>query len=119
MKQTIKEQCYLIGDNIRRERIRQSISQELLAYKIGKTAQYISLLENGGRCGSLPTYLDIANAFDLGLSELFTSHKEEEDSPLQEGAVLELLGGCTLMERRILTSICIAVKEILRAEGIL
>jgi transcriptional regulator with XRE-family HTH domain len=116
MKQTIKEQCLLTGDNIRRERIRQNISQELLAYKIGKTAQYISLLENGGRCGSLPTYLDIANAFDLGLGELFTSRNKEEDSPLHEGTVLELLSGCTAMERRILTAICIAVKDILREE---
>jgi transcriptional regulator with XRE-family HTH domain len=116
MKQTIKEQCLLTGDNIRRERSRQRISQELLAYKIGKTAQYISLLENGDRCGSLPTYLDIANAFDLGLGELFT--KREEDSPLHEGAVLELLSGCTMMEQRILTAICIAVKDILRVEGV-
>jgi transcriptional regulator with XRE-family HTH domain len=118
MKQTIKEQCYRIGDNIRRERIRQQISQELLAYKIGKTAQYISLLENGGRCGSLPTYLDIANVFDLDLGELFADRKKEEDSPLCEEAVLELFGGCTMTERRMLTAICIAVKEVLRAEGI-
>ena len=93
MKQSIKALALLAGAKIRSERMHQNFSQEFLACKIGKTAQYISLLENGDRCGSVATYLSIANEFNLSLSELFTDMKEDTDSFVNERGILELFYG--------------------------
>lgn len=117
MEQSIKALALLAGAKIRSERMHRNVSQESLAWKIGKTAQYISLLENGDRCGSITTYLSIANEFDLSLSGLFTDMKEDTDSPVNERGILELFYGCSPFERRVMMALLTAAKNVLRSEN--
>lgn len=117
MKQTIKALALLAGAKIRRERMHRNVSQEFLAWKIGKTAQYISLLENGDRCGSVTTYFSIANEFDLSLSELFTDMKEDTDGSVNECGILELFYGCSTFEQRVMMALLTATKNALHSEN--
>jgi len=103
------------GAIIRRERLRRDISQELLAEKIGKTAQYISLLENGDRCGSVATYLSIANAFGIHVSKLLEDIAEE-DRPVDERGVLQLFANSAPLARKVMTATLIAVYDAFQSE---
>lgn len=116
MKQTIKALALITGAKIRRERIRRNVSQELLACRIGKTAQYISLLENGDRCGSVATYLSIANEFDLNLSGLFTDMKEDIGNSVNERCILELFYGCSTFEQRLMVELLTAIKNVIHSD---
>jgi transcriptional regulator with XRE-family HTH domain len=70
----------LIGSNIRRERLRQDFSQEQLAEKVSKTAQYLSLLENGDRCGSVSTYFEISEELGISIGELFANNRTDRQT---------------------------------------
>jgi transcriptional regulator with XRE-family HTH domain len=117
MKVTTKELALFAGKNIRRVRLRRNMSQELLAEKIGRTAQYISLLENGNRCASINMYLRISNELQLSPSELFSETARDVGNSDSECGVLNLLSGCTSYERRMLKAIISAAKEIMRSEA--
>ncbi len=116
MRQSIKALALLTGAKIRRERMSLNISQEFLAFQIGKTAQYISLLENGDRCGSVTTYLSIANELHLSLSGLFADLKVDTDNSVNEGSILELFYGCTPFEQRVMMAVLTAAKSALHSK---
>jgi len=75
MMNKTKELALQIGANIRRERLRRDLSQEQLADRATMSAQYLSLLENGVRMGSIHTYISIANVFVIPLCELLCKTK--------------------------------------------
>jgi transcriptional regulator with XRE-family HTH domain len=116
MKKTSKTQALLTGANIRRERMRQDVSQEMLAKRIGKSTQYISLLENGDRCGSIATYLKIATELSLSLGELFTDMKEDAVSLEDERGILKLFYGCSHFERHVMVAVLTAAKMAMRSK---
>ena len=60
-----------VGLRVKVERKRQMLTQEKAAAKTNITAQYWSLLENGRNCGSIETYLQIAEALGVTLNDLF------------------------------------------------
>jgi len=117
MNQTIATLALFIGANVRRERTRRNISQEILAEKIDRTTQYISLLENGYRCGSIATYLSIANEFDLHLYELFINTKEDTKHLDDERRILELFCDTSPFERRVMIAILAAAKIALHSDN--
>jgi len=116
MKQTLTTLALFTGANIRRERTRKDVSQEVLAGKIGRTPQYISLLENGHRCGSLKTYLNIANELDVDLYELFICTKENANQSDDERGIRELFFNTTPYERRVMVAILTAARSALQSD---
>lgn len=61
----------IIGNNIKKIRNKEKISQERLAELIGKSAHFISLLERGESGLSVGTLLDICKALDTDTNSIF------------------------------------------------
>ena len=53
-----------LGQNIRKCRKEQKLSQEQLAEKVGLSANYIGLIERGEKQPALDTFMDILNALN-------------------------------------------------------
>ena len=58
----------LIGENVRKVRLKRGLTQERFAEKSGFSQQYLSSLENGRRNPSIVTVYELAAA--LGVSHL-------------------------------------------------
>ena len=117
MKKSIVPLALLIGENIRHERMRQSRSQEQLAEQVKISSQYLSLLENGDRCGSVGTYYNIATILGLQISELFMSSgwHTSGSTGTDERSILNLFSDCSPLERRVMAAVLTAVKDALRS----
>ena len=61
----------IIGSNIKKIRNKNKISQERLAELVGKSAQFISLLERGESGLSIGTLLDICRILDTDANSIF------------------------------------------------
>ena len=61
----------IIGSNIKQVRTLESISQEKLAEKIGKSAHFISVLERGESGLSIATVIDICKALNTDTNTIF------------------------------------------------
>ena len=61
----------IIGNNIKKIRNKEKISQERLAEIIGNSAHFISLLERGESGLSVGTLLDICKALDTDTNSIF------------------------------------------------
>ncbi len=59
-----------LGYNIKKYRLLKGFTQEEFAEKIGKTSNYISLLENGHKGIHITTLFDIARALEIAPKEL-------------------------------------------------
>ena len=71
--------CRTVGENVVRLRERMGISQTKLAarlgpYKLGVTQGYISELEAGQKNPTLTTLAALAEALEVELAELVSSH---------------------------------------------
>lgn len=78
MRKRIDDNVYSIGSNIRKARMRASLTQEEMSERIGVTPQYLSDLERGLVGTSIPTLIRICT--DLNVSAdfiLFGSSKED------------------------------------------
>ena len=58
----------LVGENVRKVRLKRGLTQERFAEKSGFSQQYLSSLENGRRNPSIVTIYELATA--LGVSHL-------------------------------------------------
>jgi transcriptional regulator with XRE-family HTH domain len=58
----------LVGENVRKVRLKRRLTQERFAEKSGFSQQYLSSLENGRRNPSIVTVYELATA--LGVSHL-------------------------------------------------
>ena len=58
-----------LGFNIKVARMKQNVSQEILAEKIGVTRETISKIETGNSETSILTILDIARALNVDINE--------------------------------------------------
>lgn len=61
----------IIGNNIKKIRNKEHISQETLAELIGKSTHFISLLERGESGLSVGTLLDICRALNIDTNSIF------------------------------------------------
>ena len=59
-----------IGKRIKIARIKQNLTQETVADRIGVTPQHISNVETGNTSVSLPTLIAIANTLQVSMDEL-------------------------------------------------
>ena len=62
-----------VGEEIKKARLKKKLSQRQLARKIGKTGQFISLIEKGENNPSLETLITIAVALDVSIEELIST----------------------------------------------
>lgn len=60
----------LLGENIRKFRLKKDISQEELAFMISSARNYIGCIERAEKFPSLNTILDIASALNCDIREL-------------------------------------------------
>ena len=71
-----------IGTRIAEMRQFRGITQMQLAEKTGLSRVYIGYLEQGTRCGTILTYLDIVNALSYSLNDLVTDSPPTQDTEL-------------------------------------
>ena len=83
MENERKEILQTIGKNIRTIRLSRGITQEVMAEKLNKSINFISLLEKGSSGASLQTLVDICNILQVDANSIFkgllTYHIEEKD----------------------------------------
>lgn len=71
----------LVGARIKDLRKLRGLSQEALAEKAGFNISYIGFIERAERNVSMMNLAKIASALDVGVYELFTYLKEQEELP--------------------------------------
>ena len=106
-----------IGRRIKLFRKRRGLTQNELAEVIGKSPVYISYLESGVKGLSLETFVDIANALHSSADALLTGNLHSARSQASE-EFKDLLGDCTLKERRIILDSAHAIKAIIREHAV-
>ncbi|MEC0206615.1 helix-turn-helix transcriptional regulator [Paenibacillus lautus] len=75
----------LVGARIKDLRKLRGLSQEALAEKAGFNISYIGFIERAERNVSMKNLSKIASALDVGVYELFTYLKEQEELPEESG----------------------------------
>jgi transcriptional regulator with XRE-family HTH domain len=80
----------LVGTRIRDLRKLRGLSQEALAEKAGFNISYIGFIERAERNVSMKNLEKIASALDVGVYELFTYLKEQEELP-EESTLKEVI----------------------------
>jgi transcriptional regulator with XRE-family HTH domain len=60
----------ILGNRVAEMRLSRGLTQFQLAEMIGRSRVYIGYLEQGKRCGTLLTYLDIVSALGYSLNDL-------------------------------------------------
>lgn len=72
MEERLKEEVntYLLGEAIKKERIKQNLTQEELGEKVGVKKAQISKLENGRSVITLPTMSRVFKALGFGKATL-------------------------------------------------
>lgn len=83
MENDRKEILQTIGKNLRSIRISRGITQEVMAEKLNKSINFVSLLEKGASGASLKTLVDICNILQVDSNSIFkgllTYNVEEKD----------------------------------------
>lgn len=99
---------YKIGQQIRRFRKAQNLSQEQLAERIGISVTHMSHIETGNTKLSLPVFIDIANALEVHTDDLLADRASDRNTALAE--LDSILEGCGAKQLRIITDVAKAVK---------
>lgn len=98
-----------IGENIRKYRKMNGLSQEQLAEKINISVTHMSHIENGSTKLSLPVLVDFAEIFKISVDEIiFGKTNYEKDTMIDEIALI--LKNCTLEETMIIIDIIKSAK---------
>ena len=83
MENERKEILETIGKNVKSIRLSRSITQEVMAEKLNKSTNFVSLLEKGLSGASLQTLVDICNILQVDANCIFkgllTYNIEEKD----------------------------------------
>jgi transcriptional regulator with XRE-family HTH domain len=68
----------LVGENVRKVRLKRGLTQERFAEKSGFSQQYLSSLENGRRNPSIVTICELATALGVSYLELLRPTKKRK-----------------------------------------
>ena len=83
MENERKEILETIGKNVKSIRLSRGITQEVMAEKLNKSINFVSLLEKGSSGASLQTLVDICNILQVDANSIFkgllTYNIEEKD----------------------------------------
>ena len=83
------------------------MTQESLAEAIGKSRNFISMLENGRKAASIETYYSISHNLGMRLQDLFI----EKESETVAEEILILLEGCSGKEVSAIIEIIRTIKN--------
>ena len=90
----------LLGKRIREERIKQNLTQEILAEDIDLTTAYVGQIERGERNVTLENLIKLANRLSVTVDYLLSdSISDNDDSTIIE--ITRLLNGRTLNEKEL------------------
>lgn len=103
----------IIGQKIKELRTSQNMSQFMLAEKANISPTYISYIENGQKCMSLETLINIANALNT-TPDIILAGAYEQHTTHSNGEFADILGDCTLYKSLIVLETAKAVKSSLR-----
>lgn len=99
----------ILGQNIRRERISQNMTQEQLAEKAEISAVFLSQIENARKIPSLETIHKITSSLGMSMENAF---KESYISaPKIDNRIIVLLKGKSEKEKRLLFDIMACISE--------
>lgn len=94
-----------IGRSIKSARVRSNLTQEQLAERSDLSPGYISQIEAGRKCASLPAIAKIADALGTLPSELLS-----DDAPDHLSHLFRLLQSCAPEELEIISDIIVSLK---------
>ncbi len=103
----------MIGERIKKRRRQQGISQIQLAEIAGLEPSYISVIESGKKQLRLDTFVAIANALNTTVDDLLEGNQISDMNSFSK-EIYGILSDCTLYERKVLTDIIVAVKDIMK-----
>lgn len=103
----------IIGKRIREIRKQRRISQTQLSNLIDKNTSYISYIENGLKCMSLDTFIQIINALQTSADSILIDHLEN-NRLLASKELTILLSDCSDYEALIILDAVRSLKKILR-----
>lgn len=103
-----------IGNNIKHCRKKRRMTQEQLAEVSDLSASYISQLESGRRCASIPVMEKIAQALDVTTS--FLVYVESEEQSQRNDELQALISDCTEDEWDIIYGTLIQLKSSLKSK---
>ncbi len=103
-----------LGKRIQAVRKKKGLSQNELSELIDKTPTYLSYIENGTKCVSLDTFVDIVNSLNTTADDLLKDSLENT-VVITNGRFTELLSDCTAYEQRVLLEIAASAKASLRS----
>ncbi len=104
-----------IGVRIRRRRKALGLTQQKLAELSEQEPSNISHIERGATKLSLQTLVSIANVLHASADDLLCASLADSQASYDRGAG-EILAGCTLRERIVITETMLALKENLRRQ---
>ncbi len=99
---------YQIGQQIRKYRKAQGLSQEQLAEKAGISVTHMSHIETGNTKLSLPVFVAIAETLEVQTDDLLQNNCGGRQTACTQMA--QLLDSCTTQQLRIITDIAMATK---------
>lgn len=92
------------GRRLKEHRIKNHMTQEQLAEKIGTATSSISHLENGSHAPSLNTLLQLCKVFHIGVDELLCDSLPVKSDYLDKD-IADLITGCTPLEKQMIKDI--------------
>lgn len=101
------------GKRLKDFRIKNHMTQEQLADKIGTVTSSISHLENGTHAPSLNTLLRLCNVFGIGVDELLSDSLPVKSNYLDKD-IAELISDCTPLEKQMIKEIISVTLSTLR-----
>lgn len=99
---------YKIGQNIRKFRKAQGVSQEELAEKIGISVTHMSHIETGNTKLSLPVFVDIASALDVQTDDLLNDRDMLKTNKANK-ELSDMLETCTAEQLNVVADVAKAV----------
>lgn len=102
-----------LGQRIRSVRKKKGLTQFELSEQIGRSAPYISYIENGNKTMSLETLVLIANRLNVSADELLMDSLENTVK-VTNHAFASIIADCSDYELRILLDVIRTTKQSLR-----
>lgn len=87
-----------LGERIKAYRIKQGLTQERLAEKVGVNETYISRVETGSAKPSLKLLFNLSVALETTMDNLIIDSKLKEDNPIDQ-SIEEMLLMCNETEK--------------------
>lgn len=100
---------FQIGQRIRKLRRARGLSQEELVEKVNISVTHMSHIETGNTKLSLPVFVEIARALEVGADDLL-GQTDEKTASKALAEIAQVLEGCTAQEARVIADVAKAAK---------